>query len=319
MVVDFTTLKSVAECSTKAAMTAVLHLQPTGERLPLEAGIAGHAALAHWLETGEVSEALDLFTAHYAPIWAKALAAGKVSARDEERLPPENLRAILRHWLRQWADGGFPYRLEAPGMTEIAVTRDLGDDVTYVALIDAVVRSKAGGRWFLDWKTTSSLGPWWEAQQEDSGQFTGQRWAAESIGEVEGVVVGGIAFSRRNSAATRCPKHGVPYKECAFAHLEAKIKTVATTQVEIDAYADTVARMVKKLRRIQRQVTSIEDVPGQPMEGRLNGSCKFCDYRDWCRLGRPVAARALKGFEERVWDPLAEAKARRVRSGKEGA
>ena len=67
-------------------------------------------------------------------------------------------------------------------MTEIAVTRDLGDGVTYVALIDAVVRSKVGGRWFLDWKTTGSLGPWWDQKQEDSGQFTGQRWAADSLG-----------------------------------------------------------------------------------------------------------------------------------------
>ena len=319
LVVDYTTLRAVSECSTKAAMGSVLALQSRAERLPLDAGIGCHAALAQWLETGDVDEALQCLRDYYQPIWARASANGAVDERLAERLAYPVVERVLRHWLTTWTRDGFPYTLEVPGMTEIAVTRDLGDGVTYVALIDAVVRSKVGGRWFLDWKTTGSLGPWWDQKQEDSGQFTGQRWAADSLGEVEGVVVGGIGLTRLNSSHAKCRDHGVPYKECALQHLSARVKTVTTTDAEIRAYAETVTHVVKKYRRIVRQVQSIDDVPAQPMEGRLNGACGFCDYRGWCRMGRPTAARIVdKAFEARRWDPLAEAQARRVRSKKEG-
>lgn len=314
LTVDYTTLRGVAECSTKAAMTSVLALQVKGTRLPLEAGVGGHAALAVFLETKDAAQALGAFDAYYRPIWEQAVARGGVPTEQEERLAHAVVRRVLGHWFRT-VGKSFPYTLE-PGMTEIAVVRDLGGGVQYAALIDAIVRSQVGGRWFMDHKTTGSwLGAGWRADQEVSGQFVGQRWAGAEY-EVEGVVVNGVQFRRLNTSLARCPTHGVPYKECALQHCEHAIKTVTTTQAELRAFAGTVQGLVTRYEELRLVVRNPDDVRRLDMQGRFNGACKLCDYRQWCGLGRPTEARVIDTmFEYRRWDPLVEAKARRVRSG----
>jgi hypothetical protein len=50
----------------------------------------------------------------------------------------------------------------------------------------------------------------------------------------------------------------------------------------------------------------MDAMPDIPMEGRFNGGCTFCEFREFCKFGRNVRPANLRAmFVEEVWNPLA--------------
>lgn len=304
-VVDYSTLKDTV-CSTRAALRHALGRRPKAVGLPLTRGSLLHEAIASWIEGDDIDTVVTTFKAAYKPAFEAAEKAGLVTA--EEPWHWKTSAIILRHTLMQWAEKPLPY-VGVPGMVEVAVVKkELLPGIDYVALLDWVVRSSTGSIWLLDWKTKKSLTPWFAEQEKVSAQYVGQLACAEENGmEASGALAVGLEFGKLNSSPRKCPKHSVPYAECALEHVNApKIVPIQPTAAEIASWEVTAQRLTKKLLKVKERVTAIKDVAGEPQEGRFVGACTFCDFKQYCELGRPSNWINRMTVEE-WWNPLTEA------------
>ena len=304
LVVDNTILSDVP-CSTKAAMRHVLGLTSGTESKELRCWQAVHEALAWWLCGQGVTAALARFEYSYRA-WAEA------------HVPPDDARAyatvsrVLQHWFRQHPPERWPFvvaakDVERPLSAEL-MTLPSGQDVLMVALLDALGRVRTGGWWSIDHKTAGWTGDRFQWRQEDSSQFTGQLWLAQQnpdLPPLGGVYINAIHLKRPPSSDYRCATHKTPYKECGMQHLEHMLFPVTRTQHEVETWAVTARRLVRRLLNLRETVREPKDVRALPMEGRFIGMCGFCEFRDWCRQGRPAGA--VRTFTEERWNPLEHA------------
>jgi hypothetical protein len=307
-IIDNSMLKDTV-CSTRAALRHALGRRAKSVGLPLVRGSALHAAIAAWLEGDSIDDAVARFTQLYRARWEAAEQAGETTA--EEPWHWKSSARILRHLLAGWEEKPLPYTGE-PGLVEVAlVKKELLPGVDFVALLDWVVRSSTGTRWLLDWKTKRSLTPWFAEQERTSSQYVGQMFAAAETGlEAAGALAVGLEFGTLNSSEKKCKAHGMAYRECALLHVKAPvIVTIQPTAAEIASWTVTAQRLTRKLLRIKERVNSVEQLRELPQEGRFWGACAFCDYKEYCQLGRPENWVDRMTVEE-WWNPLAEAAAR---------
>jgi hypothetical protein len=310
-VVDFSALKD-AVCSTRMALRHVLHRRPKAAGIPLVRGGLLHEALASWVEGGEVETVVTAFKTSYRPLFEAAVEAGTIEADSVWHW--KSSARILRHRLESWNEHPLPY-VGVPGMVEVAVVKkDIVPGVDYVALLDWIVRSTTGAMWLLDWKTKKSLTPWFAEQERTSAQYVGQVACAADTGiEVSGCLSVGIEVGKLNSSDKKCKTHSMPYKDCALEHVTApRIVPIQPTTRDVEGWEGTAKRLTKKLLRLKERVNSLEDVSGLPQEGRFHQACSFCDFREYCDLGRPANWVARMTVEE-TWNPLHEASKRASR------
>jgi hypothetical protein len=315
VVVDNSLIKD-GVCTTRLALRHILHRRPKVAGLPLTRGSMLHIAIASWIEGASIDDVVADFKGSYRPVFEAAVEGGLASADDPWSWQPT--ARILRHTLERWEEKPLPYVGE-PGMVEVAVVkRDIIPGVDYVALLDWIVRSSTGSRWLLDWKTKKSLTPWFGGQQQLSAQYLGQVACANASGEeVSGAIAVGLEFGKLNSSTKRCPKHALPYAECALEHVNPpKVVTIQPTPVALETWEATAVKLAKKFVRLKERVTSIDDIDDLPMEGRFYDACNFCDFKEYCALGRPANWLTRMTVEE-TWDPLVEARKRAGRKGKE--
>lgn len=301
VVVDNTILKSVASCSTQAALLYVLGRTTAEEAKQLLAGQYAHEVLAWWLLGRDDEAALDRLDPY------RRWASDKVPADDP--LAYANVRKILRNWLKRHPVGSFEVRVEAdaievPMAAELAVVQ--GQRVVMVALLDALGKRRTGGRWSVDHKTTRNVNEWFIDGEEDSSQFTGQLWIAKQHGMLlAGVYINAIEFWKVPGSDRRCASHGTPYSECGLQHLKHRLWPITRSAHEIETWERTAVRLAKRFLVLRARVKTAEDVRTLPMEGRFTRACRNCQFRDWCRMGRPKGA--MKSFLHHPWDPIARA------------
>lgn len=315
-IVDYSTLKD-AVCSTRFALRHVLYRRPKRAGIPLVRGGLLHEAMAAWVEGGDVETIVTDFTNAYRPQFEAAVEAGTVGADDVWHWQPT--ATILRHRLDSWNESPLPY-VGLPGMVEVAVVKkDLLPGVDYVALLDWVVRASTGAIWLLDWKTKKSLTPWFAEQERTSAQYIGQVACATDTGmEVSGALSVGMEFGKLNSSEKKCKAHGMAYKECALQHVTApRVVPIQPTDRDVVGWEVTARRLTKKLLRVKERVTSLGDVSELPQEGRFHQACSFCDFKEYCDLGRPAGWVKRMTVEDK-WDPLVESRKRAGRKGREG-
>lgn len=304
LVVDNTILSDMV-CSTRGAMRHVLGLGTKGEAAQLRAGSAIHEALAWWLCGQPVEKALGRFDENYRE-WAKT----NVPGDDQKRLGWKPLKAILRHWFKTHPLEEWQFVVKAEEV-EVALVAELGtikgEHVVMVALLDAMGKNRRGGRWSIDHKTTAKRFEQFKQEQEDSSQFTGQLWIAKQNGmELSGVFINRIEVREVPGSTRRCSNHGTTYEECGQQHLDHRLFPITRTPHEIEIWELTARKLVAKYIRLRNTVESVEDVRGLPMEGRFFRACTYCEFREWCRVGRPLGA--VPTFVENRWNPLERAK-----------
>src|SRR5215813_10731933 len=302
-IVDNSILSATAQCSTYDYMAYCCHLRPKGTALALEAGSAVHAGLAEWLRGGTKASAIPKAMAAVKAYYGPAVGAWEQRAEKEvpigDRFHPDWVYGIADQYLRN-VSGKFPFKLvgsvvERPVAAELTVLKD-GRPVWIVARLDARVRKFAsGGKWNLDWKTTKKVTDWWTDKTKVRSQFLGQLWIGEQQGEsLEGVVLGVVEIPEKHRSEQVCKEHKVSFQQCSIRHAGYDWVYVTPKRLELPMWQRGAVMMAKA------EAEGVEGVADVLMEGRFNESCTFCEYRDWCKDGRPTKPANVRAlFEKR--------------------
>jgi hypothetical protein len=317
LVVDNSILAATAKCDTYAYSRYALGLSTRQESLAMAAGSAIHLGLAAWLGGASRADAVSVVATDYESAVSRHLRLterDRLSA-DDRRFEPAWIEAIFEQWLERFEGTAFPFKVIEIGSTERPVSADFemdtrrGRGVTYVARLDAVVRRwTAGGRWSMDHKTTRKATDWWIEGQKISSQFSGQLWLGRTLGRpFEGVILNVIEIPEPHTSEGTCKVHKVSYQECSIRHAGGTFVYVQRSEPEMQAWLKSARRLVQRYEQLFDRAadSGIEGVKDVSMQGRFNGSCTFCEFREWCRLGRPTSASAVRAtFLADPWDPL---------------
>lgn len=305
LVVDNSILKDVYACATRGAMSHVLGLTVESDAIELEAGSAVHEVLAWWASGKSDEESL-------ARLEPYRKYAKEHCPPDDDRLSYRNVHRITGFWLRHHPLAAWEFVVK-PENVEVPMIHPLGEikgrRVVMVALLDVLAKRRTGGWWSVDHKTTKGINQWFEDDQDTSSQFTGQLWLAREKGlTLGGVYVNALEYPRLNTSTTRkCSTHGgVPYAECALKHVNARMFPVVRTAHEIDTWERTAKVATRKYISLLEKVKTIGDVHDSvEMDGRFKRQCSRCEFKEWCRMGRPPGS--LKTFKKKKWNPLVHA------------
>lgn len=305
MYCDNTLLKAVATCSTKALVRHHLGYTAPGEGVRLKAGSAMHEALAVYMEdtTQEGAlRALVTLEAAYAE-WAEEHV---LEARDAA-YTYKNVAAVLARWLEMhpahalpWATYEGSLGTEAVKAVEVPFEVPLTPDVTMTGRFDALVR-KDGELYVLDHKTTGSIDERFRRQFLMSSQLSGYVWAAEAVtGErVRGVIINAVEIARLPSDPKRtCKTHAVKYAECGLEHARSEILTVDRSEAQVATWYANARRLAWQWGTLLQEPV----VEEAPMEGTFTNACAYCEFQEWCSVGRPAESLDKLYVIER-WDP----------------
>jgi len=297
--IDNSTLKAMATCSTQAALRYVYHRASTEESVYLKCGTAVHEALALHFAGETVDTCLATFDGLYLDY-----AAANVQPGD--RLSHENVTRILTYWLQDHPAAEFPVSVPSPKFIEVGFQCPLDDaeSIVYTGRMDLVVVDSTGALAPLDHKTTGQISaPWIERFRNDS-QMSGYIWAAtQHTGKpLTRAYVNAIELGHLPSDPVRkCAKHGIPYAECAAAHVRSQLFMTTRTPKQIEEWRIDAIRLAKRFRALRDSGKE----PGQtPMEGSFTDACRFCFAREYCNTGRETLGYDTI-FVEDQWNPLA--------------
>jgi hypothetical protein len=295
---DNSRLGGTASCSSMAATAYVCGYQGRGEPAPRKAGKDTHVSLAEFFKTrGDVEVAMKVFEAEY-----RAFAEQNVPPGD--RLSWENLEIIMREYYDQHPIERFPFD-PIEGSEEQAISAMLTDNVEAWGILDLRSREKTtGARYVVDHKTTGRITSWWTKQFRLGSQLSQYIWLdAQESGEiVTGAFINAIEFGKLPSGTAKCYKHKVPKNECMRYHAKWELLITSRSSAAIQSWLNDARALARKFELIGKACTSIEMIQYMPQEGRFNGSCTFCQFRDFCDAGRkPELVEAMLVYAP--WEP----------------
>lgn len=327
LVIDNSTMSAFLKCELQAALEYGLHLKPAKEGAAAVVGQAGHAAMAEWIDTsGDIERAMLVYRKEYQAVAAPAVDRLAPTDPDTIRLGYDRTAKILRRWLEEHPQDAWSLVI-APGDTELPVSALFmkmpdGRRVVMVALLDALAKRRKGGFWSCDHKFRRLINDYWKGKQEDSAQFTGQKWLAGrwDLG-IAGIYVNAIELNPPHTSEKTCRDHGEPYVVCSWKHARAELFPVSRSAHEIAAWKATMKVKVPRWVGIKTKLApyATEAAVGEGLvvlremvlqgeiaiNGRWNESCLFCGHRLWCKQQRPVGGRS-DYFVFQPWNPLAE-------------
>lgn len=298
--IDFSTLKTVAACDTRAALRHVLGLtKPRDEEdAAMAAGTAAHEALACYFVAGDATLASATFHNHYVSV-AATLNPGLYPW--QERLTLANTSRIMARWFETHPLERLPFRVR-PDLIEVGFEIPLVDGVNLIGRCDAIVEHE-GDLYVLDHKTTGRIDTTWRHQFRLDAQMTAYVWAAsQTLGQrVRGIFINGIEFAKTPTSDRKCPKHGLKYEECGAEHATFEIVQCDRSDTELVAWFETTKELAWQYKWLLQQVSVVEDVRALPMQGTYNGSCRYCGFREFCENERNAPGLLV----ESRWNPLA--------------
>lgn len=289
--VDNTILSCVAKCDTKALVRHVWERTTEGESAALMAGRAVHKVLETWAKHGSHDECLQALNDYI--MW------GEEKLSEKHRLHPLNVLNIMNLWLEQHPVELFPLEI-LPNMVEInfKVPLDKSGKIVYTGVMDLVCRDRrTNGLFNLDWKTTASMSNLSARNFEMRSQMPGYAWALQQMtGEpVIGTYIGLIELSKmpeivynKNGTARKCRTHAVPIDKCWAEHMNSKLLAVGITQPQIEQWKRDACRLAIKYNVLYQAWKDAKQpiLDHVSMNGTFNGSCDWCQFKDWCAMGR---------------------------------
>ena len=297
--VDNSTLKAVARCSTEATLRYVHDLTSINKSGPLESGHAGHEALETWFKGGTMGQALTTFADEY-KTWADE------NVPPDDRLSFDNVRKILSHWFDTNPVSGMPFKVN-PDLIEIGFQFPLTEDIVMVGRMDGLVEDfRTGALNVLEHKFTGNLtNDWVEQWRMDSQLSTYIAGAQENTGKnVLGAYLNAIELKKVSDSNRKCKDHGVPYEECGTQHSKSFLfGPIQRTPEELKEWRKTATGLAKKFWDLRKRFPAVADIHRVRTQGKFNGSCRWCGFKDFCQVGRPVD---LAGQMLRVekWKPV---------------
>ena len=306
--VDNSILDAVSSCSSEAVLRYVLGYTTRQQAAHLRAGSAGHKAFEAWFGGSDLATANGIFENEYRAWVEQAFDDGE---RVEDRLTFENTSRILDYWLQTHPVASFPWVVD-PALVEVGFSVPLTDDGEYmlVGLADLITTDKhTGDTYIVDHKFTGRVSHYWMRQFYMSSQLSGYQWAASQYldpgKQVVGSYINAVEFSKLPSDPVRkCAKHATPYAECGPLHTESRLLgPFMRTPAQLEAWRQTAIGLAKRYESLMRTYPTIERLGRVRMEGMFNGSCRFCEFHDFCRMGRPAGYADSMLMADR-WEPF---------------
>jgi hypothetical protein len=298
-------------CDTKALLRHHHGLAARGpEPSYFTAGRAAHEAHAVWLRGGAAEEALARFRDDYAAV---------APADPLDRLSYENTSTILRAWYETHPRELLPFEIADPAHVEVGFQLPLtqhGDtEIVFYGRLDALVRCKRTGRWFVldhkhpSWCRRTGDRDYFDRFVGDS-QMSGYVWAAaQTLGEpVAGVWINAIEFSRLPGAGEpkrKCRGHGLPYAQCRTEHVVSTMRELTRTPQQLEGWHANAVRLAQQYAALCERHPALADVSAAAQQGIFYGACAWCDFKFFCEANRPVAW-AAGMLEHRPWTPFTE-------------
>ena len=296
--VDNSTLRAVAACHTQALLRYHWGYEAPLSRPEMAAGKAWHAALEAYFSKRSGADASAIFAREYGPTAATIDPSG-----PQARLGATNLSIIVDEWFRRHPIATFPLKVSA---VEQPFRVRLTDDIELVGIFDGLGTDAAGRPWVLEHKSTGRLTEdWWDQFHLDS-QLSGYVWAARELqhelhhpfdeevpSPIVGAYVNAIQFSKLPSDPVRkCAAHGVKYAECGVLHMESAIRPITRTAEQLEQWKNTAIKLAlawKNMTAWAEAFPHLNPSGSADLEGQFNGSCRFCQFSPYCRMGRPEA------------------------------
>jgi hypothetical protein len=302
--VDNSMLQAVNACELKAGLRYVLGLTTADDRLELDAGSACHEALAVWHRgEGKAKALATLKTSYQKP-------GSRVSVED--RLSYHNVNRVMTRFFGHFEQNALPYTPQKD-LVEVVFEAPLDDNGDYLVIgrIDQVETYQ--GRLVIgENKTTGSLSGFWREKWPMHSQPTTYVYGAK-YGSVNGKPLGlpveeclilGIELRKVPDSDTKCRDHKIPYRECGDFHVKWEFHgPYPRPDGFIERWRGDAIAGARKLSWMKENVHTIQDCAdllGQ--QGQFNGSCQWCEFRDYCRQGVPVAMMEAN-LVHKPWDP----------------
>lgn len=280
--VDNSRLGAVASCSTRAVTEFVHNRQGGDEPVPRRAGKDTHDSLAEYFRTrGDAAAAMKVFEEQYREF-------SRQNVPPDDRLGWENLKLIMEEYYLQHPIERFPFD-PLPNTEEKAVSAMLTDTVEAWGVLDLRGREKqTGARYICDHKTTGKITSWWTKQFRLGSQMTQYIWldAQESGEVVTGAFINAIEFGLLPQSNYKCRTHKVPYSECKRYHARWELLVTSRSPEAINTWLQDARALARRFEVLMKACPSVEMIQYMPQEGRFNGSCTFCQFRDFCDAGR---------------------------------
>ena len=303
--VDNSLLRSVATCSTQALLRHRYGMSTPDEAAPLRAGRAFHRAMEVFFGTRGVDQrgALAVFETDYRA-WADA------NVPDDHRLAWPNLNRIIASWMATRMTT-IPFDWPHPSLVEIGFAFPLVEGIVFVGRLDGLVNSASLDAWYiLEHKSTFRITSEWTTNLRNDSQVSGYIWAAtQHLGKpVVGAFINGVEFSKLPVSTRKCPKHAVPYVECADAHVNSDLFSVQRTPNALDEWKWSAVNLARGFVELSQRYPTIDTVGGAPVEGKFSGACGRCQFREFCAFGKPQSqVKAMLVYDP--WNPLDHATA----------
>ena len=299
LVVDNSTLSTVATCGTQAVLKYGLNLQPpVGTNMPAESGTALHGATEQYFITGKRHAAFDYLEEHYQPLADRF-------CEPDDRLGYNNIEKCLDSWFKKYGPGELPYTVE-PGSVEVPFALPLTEHIVYAGRIDALVRPREGaGLWLLDTKSTGKVDRKFKDQFKIGSQMSGYYWAAQQVfGETPvGIYINVVHTGKVPSSDRKCAKHGMKYAECGGMHMQHAVLQYYRTPEEIEDWLADAKVIATEWLDLLRTLPGLGTMHNIDQRGKwIYQACTLCDYHDYCQLRRPPRY-ARQHFVEREWIP----------------
>jgi len=152
-----------------------------------------------------------------------------------------------------------------------------GDPLIYCGRMD-MIADAYGGRFIVDEKTTSSLGPTWSKQWDLRSQFTGYAWGARENGlTVQGTIVRGVAILKTK--------------------FDTQQAVVYSPEWQIERWYSEL------LTYIQRMIADFERDNFLHNLGDTCADFGGCQFREACAVQDPTS-QLETGFARRRWNPI---------------
>jgi hypothetical protein len=295
---DNTILKSAASCSMQLTLRHVLHWANREAVAPLRAGHALHEALAEL--NFQLIRGATLNIAQYC---ANQIFTENYKSYSDEFIPSDdrfyydNLATIIDEWIVTRQER-LPWIVTDKRLIEVGFAYPLDDSGLrlFFGRMDLVGRDRRDASWVVvDHKSTGRLDAAWAESWGLDSQLTGYFWSAlQHVPNLRGFYINGIEFSRLPTSDKKCPTHGLKYHECSRAHLKANIVgPVTRTPEAMEKWRNDAIRLNDKYRYYAEtydpaDVGTTPDLSAVEMEGPFTSACRFCEFREWCRLGQRV-------------------------------
>lgn len=267
----------------------------------MDAGIAGHAALAQWLRGGNWTEAIEYYK-EYSATYGMA----------GDRRGYGNMCNILSTIIERHPLASLPFVIDDPRYVEVPFSVSLGsvqvnNEIVEVALIGVMdacpLDRKTSQRWVLEHKFTGKLDdafisnftyddPQTTAYCYAVREITGEEVAACWVNAIGMVMMPGgdgtchISNKTGECSDRKCKDHGVAYHECGPLHIKQIFIPVRRSADELEEFRrnalHVARRAIASAQFIERNGENAPQIARRL--GPFTSACSWCDFRKWCRI-----------------------------------